>query len=95
MQWMDRICRLWTDDLKERCQDTIRIHLVTNIPDDLEEFGSLCWEDFTDCIRITNYYPPPDLQLDTIHWDVVGRYLVDKLKLQLLEPIDEDEEDED
>ena len=95
IRWMDKLCKIWRDELKERCQGTISIHLITNQEDDLEEFGSLCWDDFTNSNRIMRYCPPPtiDPHPEVITWASVGRFLVERLKLELFEVDEYEEED--
>ncbi len=93
--WMDRIIRLWKDELKERCQETIGIHLITSAEYDLEELGSVCWYDFTSH-AIIRTLPIPDIDPEKINWTSVAKFLVERLKLALFDNsiIDEYQEED-
>jgi len=83
IDWFGRIIRCENlADLKLRQQETIYQYLTTNSDDDLSEFGEITWEDWLSFGNVRFRYPPP--RITEVNWAEVGKFLVDKLGLELL-----------
>ena len=82
--WLDRICRVYYDELRDRCQETIYIYLYGK--DDLEELGNIIWDDLTSSSdRLVDY---PNIDPALVDWETVANFTCDRLKLKLMEDAD-------
>lgn len=83
--WMQKLCRLYSEVLRDRCQETITMLFSENRSDDLEELGETIWDDFTSHDRIIKPFPPPAIDIHLVKWSKVAEYMVQVLKLELYE----------
>jgi len=83
--WMQKLCRLYGEQIKTRCQETVTMLFSENCFDDLEELGETIWDDLTSHDRITKPFPPPAIDIHLVEWSEIAEYMVQVLKLELYE----------
>ena len=86
VSWLDHIYRVYYDELRDRCQETIYIHFYCQ--DDLEELGNVIWDDLTDSDRLVSLISPPNIDPALVDWKRIANFTCDRLKLKLMEDAD-------
>ena len=76
-------------EITDRVQEDINLHRLGE--EDLADIGELIWDDFTDLPRLVRDFPPPEIDKESVDWEVFGDYLTDLLDVQPFEYDDDDD----
>lgn len=79
INWLKDIIPLFFEPLRDRGDDLInRLYLESS---SLNYIGMRLFEDLTDYLDCP--YQPPEIEIEIVRWETVGRFLVERLSLKL------------
>lgn len=79
INWLKDIIPLFFEPLRDRGDDLInRLYLESS---SLNYIGMRLFEDLTNYLDCP--YQPPEIEIEIVRWETVGRFLVERLSLKL------------
>ena len=76
-------------EITDHIQDDIRLNRFQE--EDLAELGEWVWDDFSELEIVQRRYPQPEIDKESVDWEVFGDYLTDLLDVQPFEYDDDDD----